>query len=734
MLQDMQSELERESYVDKETFDKAMCTCDEMMKDTQNKIADATAESSQQSSAVDSGVAEQSQLNQEISDHQASKEAAEHDLSEATNIRNKQKAEFLKEEKETKISIRQLSSAIPALEKGLTGASLLQFRWGPRLRRLVEVTHYLSAEERTGVLAFLDSGTDDEDSVGDTQQAPSSSEVVGMLKNMKDEMVKNLAEMREQEKADGSSFGEMAAAKNQEMSVAEKAIIAKDQRLGALALAVAEAKHALEDAGEELADANKFLSDTKEDCEAKKKDRDIRAKMRTEEIAAISDAVKMLNDDDAMMGFSKLKGAVFAQRFRLTPKPVQTYDAFLQIDSTRNVETVAQRGVAFLAVAQRVRHEHKHKAEAAQPDDSQSPAKAVVTTLVNGMVAVLHDEDIGDEHKKEWCANETAINGNLLQEKEQMINKLSSTISDQEDQSATLAEQIKDLQDQINTLDKMVYDKTQLRKKEHQEFVDTFATMSTSTRLIKKAVSRLERFYSPKKSASDRKAAADAAFKREGLALLRKRDQQTSDAAVLQQEAKLMPGGFDSFLQVSSRSQSKQYVKKEGGGVIGLLMEFMGDIKADMAEAETEEKYNAKEYSRIMGEAQSTRNSNLKAMNQKTSAKADLDEKLVSSKSMKEQSVEEQHNLEMFMAQLAGECSFLLRNFEVRHEGRIEEEVGLESAKTIVTHEEPPSHSDIEDQYDDEKSEADVDEHFPDAQVTQPSPVPDAQVTQPSEP
>lgn len=213
MLQDMQKELEREGLMEKETFEKAMCACEETLKQTENTIADATAESAEQSSGVDSGKAEQSQLNQEISEHQASKEAAENDLSEATNLRKKQASTFLREEKETKISVRQLSHAIPALEKGMTGAALMQLRVGPRLRRTIEVTHFLSSEERAGVLAFLDEGSDDDDSVGDAQQAPSSAEIVGMLKNMKDEMEKNLAEMRETEQADASSFAAMSSAK-----------------------------------------------------------------------------------------------------------------------------------------------------------------------------------------------------------------------------------------------------------------------------------------------------------------------------------------------------------------------------------------------------------------------------------------------------------------------------------------------------------------------------------------
>jgi len=54
-----------------------------------------------------------------------------------------------------------------------------------------------------------------------------------------------------------------------------------------------------------------------------------------------------------------------------------------------------------------------------------------------------------------------------------------------------------------------------------------------------------------------------------------------------------------------------------------------------------------------------------------------------------------------------------MRNFEIRHEGRIEEETGLEDAKTIVTNEAPPSHAEIARDYDAERSDKDVEQHFP---------------------
>merc|ERR1719281_2101153 len=137
-----------------------------------------------------------------------------------------------------------------------------------------------------------------------------------------------------------------------------------------------------------------------------------------------------------------------------------------------------------------------------------------------------------------------------------------------------------------------------------------------------------------------------------------------------------------------------------------------------MTESETEEKFNAKDYVRIMTEAQETRQADVKALNEKKKEKATADTKLLEDKELLEATKDEHHNLELYLAQLHGECDFLMRNFEVWHEGRIDEEVGLEDAKTIVTHEEPPNHREVEQQFDEEKTAKDVDEHFPGTPVS----------------
>merc|ERR1719443_529503 len=114
-----------------------------------------------------------------------------------------------------------------------------------------------------------------------------------------------------------------------------------------------------------------------------------------------------------------------------------------------------------------------------------------------------------------------------------------------------------------------------------------------------------------------------------------------------------------------------------------------------------------------MADAHATRKQDVKSLHDKEAAKADLDQSLADLKQKLELTLEELQNLALYIVQLHTECDFLMANFEARHEGRVDEETGLEAAETIVTEEEPPNHKDIEKRYKEEHTDDDVDEHFP---------------------
>jgi len=339
---------------------------------------------------------------------------------------------------------------------------------------MFEVSKYLSPDARSGVLAFLNEGSDEDSE--DSAQASNSGEILGIMKNMKEEMQRDLAEIQADEKSAFETFNELKASKTEEISINEKAIITKEKRVGEIKLSLAEGKHALEDSQEENENAKKFLENMKDDCANKEKERDMRAKMRTEEIAAIGDAIKILNDDDALETFSAAKGAALMQR----QQPVKTYDAFIQM----------HEAVKRVAGSQATSSRSTGSAEA--PADKE--AEKLVGTMINGMVAVLHDEDVSDEHKKAWCANETEVSHGIQTEKKDILTKTEATITEQEDKISVLAEEIKALTIKIQELDKLVHDTTKQRKEEHQEFVDAFATSATAIRLVNKAIKR-SRFW-----------------------------------------------------------------------------------------------------------------------------------------------------------------------------------------------------------------------------------------------
>merc|ERR1719473_536979 len=139
----------------------------------------------------------------------------------------------------------------------------------------------------------------------------------------------------------------------------------------------------------------------------------------------------------------------------------------------------------------------------------------------------------------------------------------------------------------------------------------------------------------------------------------------------------------------------------------------MSDLESDMIAQFTEEKHASKDYVEMMKESKTMRAGLVKALKEKKVVKADTEERKAQTVQQNDLTIDEIKHLELYLAQLHTECDFLLRNFDNRHEARVDEEGGLKSAESIVTHEEVPSHAKVEKKYEQEHSASDVDEHFP---------------------
>merc|ERR1719160_684343 len=131
--------------------------------------------------------------------------------------------------------------------------------------------------------------------------------------------LKDLVGAEDQEKKD---YEALMAAKQKEVDAAIAAIESKIKRIGELGIEIVNLKEDLDDTTAAFMDDQKFLADLKKNCATKEKEWAERQKTRQEELLAIADTIKILNDDDALELFKKtLPSASFLQ-VQVTSKEV----------------------------------------------------------------------------------------------------------------------------------------------------------------------------------------------------------------------------------------------------------------------------------------------------------------------------------------------------------------------------------------------------------------------------
>merc|ERR1719313_1412925 len=120
-----------------------------------------------------------------------------------------------------------------------------------------------------------------------------------MIKSMKDEMEENLRKSQEEDDMSTKGFAELKETKDGEVSLASEAIKSKETRIGELAVALVSGQDDIEDTQQELADNQKFLTSLEKACPSKQKEWDEAENSRAQEVSAISQAIDILNSDDA---------------------------------------------------------------------------------------------------------------------------------------------------------------------------------------------------------------------------------------------------------------------------------------------------------------------------------------------------------------------------------------------------------------------------------------------------
>jgi DNA repair exonuclease SbcCD ATPase subunit len=634
MLQTMQKKVEAEGEKEKELFEKFMCYCKNSGGDLANSIADAENKVSELPSAVEEAEGQLAQFKEDLKKAQTDRTAAKAAIAEATAIREKEAAAFASLSGDLKTNIGGIQKALKALEAG-GGAAFLQTADANILRNLVQNDDKLLDVDRDDLTAFLSN---------DSQESTQSlGAIMGILKQMGDTFNKNLDEAVATENEAIKTFDELVASKTKEIEALTSSIETKTKQIGDMGVQIVQMKEDLSDAEESLLEDKKFLADLEKNCATKEKEWAIICKTRSEELLALADTIKMLNDDDALELFKKtLPGAG---------------SSFMQLKVSTS--TLREQALNLLEQAKSDKKSDRHRIDYIMlAIRGKKFGFDKVLKMIDDMVALLKTEQQDDNDKKEYCEMQFDTADDKKKALERDESKLTAAIEQGKETITTLTEELKALSDGIVALDKQVAEATEQRKEENSDYTTLMANDGAAKELLGMAKNRLNKFYNPK------------LYKPPASLIqvsMHKQDQE--DAPPPPPEA---PGA---------------YKKKgeESTGVIAMIDDLVKELDMEMTEAETEEKLAQEEYEELMADSAAKRAADSKSITAKEDEKANTEKALTENEGLHTSTVKELMATEEYIGSLHGECDWLIQYYDVRKEARNGEIDALKKAKAVLS-------------------------------------------------
>merc|ERR1740138_1619126 len=91
-----------------------------------------------------------------------------------------------------------------------------------------------------------------------------------------------------------------------------------------------------------------------------------------------------------------------------------------------------------------------------------------VLKMIDGMVAMLKEEQLDDDHKKEYCLMQFDVTDDKKKDLERTMSLETASIEKAKEAIATLSEEMAALEAGIKALDKSVAEATEQRKEENE--------------------------------------------------------------------------------------------------------------------------------------------------------------------------------------------------------------------------------------------------------------------------
>merc|ERR1719335_402939 len=461
--------------------------------------------------------------------------------------------------------------------------------------------------------------------------APQSGEIFGILTQMLEQMKEDLKELEGDEATAKTDYAGMVEELKAQLAAEEENAKRKTAEKVENGRALSAAKTDLEDNQKTLEADTGFLKNVNVSCDTFDKAWEERRKTRAEELLAVSEAIQILTEDDAV---DTAKAALGNDGFFLQMKSVR---------SKHSVRTLAAK--ALQKVASKTHNPALVQLSAAvQLDGFEQVKKAI-----NEMIADLKQEQADEVKHKDFCNTEFQANEMENISKAQDKKDLEAKIGILEDKNETLTTTKATTEDELAQLKVEIQQANIERVDNNKEFQQTMADQKATRKILAKALDRLQQFYADK-------------------ALIQKKSQTLH----LKKQAPPV--------------QVTEY-KKHGGaaGVTTMLENLITETKQLEAEAVEGEKEAQAGYEQFMTESNALMVAKMESIVNLGKELASTEEDLIQADVDLKNTEDDMEEIAATVADLHSACDFVLKSFGLRQKARGEEIEGLQQALGILS-------------------------------------------------
>jgi len=656
VLQGMLEQSKADGDKERDLYAKFKCYCDKNEESKKASIGELTEQIAAFESDIDETQAASALLSKEVAHLAADMASNEESRKTGDALREKENKAFVAKEKDLTEAIEQMKAAIKTLaevgadqrlesaadhKQYMVGAGLLELRTSV-LQALNAASSFISSSDASKLSSFLQgplTGT----------YSAQSGEVVGILTNMRETFEANLEEAQTAEEKAAKQHSDFSKDLKTEYKDMSETYDSKQGTLGSNDAKLSTLRGQLTEAKKQKREADDFLSKLLDMCAEKKKQYEQRVALRTNEEAALAEAISILNSDEAFGTF----GSVAATKSGSTGPSFVQRRAAVRIHRAVSAGSTVQASLPRAFLERRgASGSHSRALQHIQAMIKAHNPFETVLAEIKKMLALIKEEGKADVERKKWCEDERAESKKTIKEKGNQIATLASEV---DSLTATIKDPVTGLLKQISTSEEDLSlnledqaSQTEERKQENMEYQKNAADLDKASELLQSAIKVLKKYY-------------------ESIA-----DQPSFVQVWVAKDAPAPPSTWDDKYEGQ---------RNEGGSSVISMLEFILDnTNKEEKLAHDTELMAQHDFEDSMEKLKDSEASLQKSLASLKLSLAEKEELLQGKKKDLSATTQEKEAVEAYLVEIKPGCDFIMKNIGTRDAHRVAEITGLQNA------------------------------------------------------